>query len=745
MRAKGYFERSLELTRSSFGTDSLQYGIILDNLAALYTETGDHQKAEDCYRQAGLIIRGRLGAAHPDYATSLGNLAMLRSRCGDNDEAERLLRQVVEIQRAALGDRHSHTASSLTELGVRLAAQGRERESLDALTEANRIFTETIIQISQFASVRQAAEFRNSVLTSFHILLSLVLRAFGSNQTVLCEAFDMLLARKALGIDVGVALRAAINVGDDPKLTRMLKELNELGWTISRRVLSGAGFENDEAHQNLLRDLAARREKLEGDLARAIPEAGLARLLRTSTRADVCQSLPAGTVLVEFFKIRVRCFEAVASHGESEWGPSRYLAFVVGHGGADSVKMVDLGEANMIDNRIATFRRSITGEETDLRNRGLYFGENARESRLQENVGPELRASVFERIVPECEGCTNLIISPDGALNLLPFEILPDDHGGHLIDCYSISYVSSARDIIRFGMRSSRQPGDCLVAAAPDFNLGINESASVRSQQGRSYDWTSNQGGWWRRFIRLFSPKKTTARGGIESLHFSALPGTRDEGLLVGQILDVRPWLGGEVEEGRLKATCRSPRIFHIATHGYFLADPLAGYKWKEKGPRPVSAGLLPENPLLRCGLALAGANTWLRNSILRDEVEDGLLTGEDVAGMDLGATELVVLSACDTGLGDINAGEGVFGLRRAFVLAGAKTLVTSLWKIPDQATCELMEEFYARMLKGVGCAEALRSAQLALRARYPNPRDWGAFICHGDPGPLGSFKAVEH
>ena len=104
---------------------------------------------------------------------------------------------------------------------------------------------------------------------------------------------------------------------------------------------------------------------------------------------------------------------------------------------------------------------------------------------------------------------------------------------------------------------------------------------------------------------------------------------------------------------------------------------------------------------------------------------------------LDLLATDLVVLSACEKGLGEIHVGEGVFGLRRAFVLAGAKTLVMSLWKVPDEQTCELMEDFYRRILAGEGRAEALRQAQLTLKQKYPEPYYWGAFICQGEPGPL--------
>jgi CHAT domain-containing protein len=140
---------------------------------------------------------------------------------------------------------------------------------------------------------------------------------------------------------------------------------------------------------------------------------------------------------------------------------------------------------------------------------------------------------------------------------------------------------------------------------------------------------------------------------------------------------------------------------------------------------------------MLRSGLALAGANTWLNAGNPPEEAEDGLLTAEDVTGLDLLATELVVLSACETGLGYVQLGEGVFGLRRAFVLAGAKTLVMSLWKVPDEQTRELMVNFYQRLLAGEGRADALRHAQLDLKARYPEPFYWGAFICQGDPSPL--------
>jgi CHAT domain-containing protein len=233
-------------------------------------------------------------------------------------------------------------------------------------------------------------------------------------------------------------------------------------------------------------------------------------------------------------------------------------------------------------------------------------------------------------------------------------------------------------------------------------------------------------------------------------LWFDRLPGTRAEGEAIATLLGVPARVDADVLEGWLKTHCRSPRILHLATHGFFLPD-------QETEPRRADVGRLdepegtlgrlsglslPENSMLRSGLALAGANTFLRSRTPPEPAEDGLLTAEDVAGLDLLATELVVLSACETGLGPIRIGEGVFGLRRAFVLAGAQTLVMSLWKVPDEATRELMEDFYRRVLSGRGRADALREAQLALKARHPEPFYWGAFICQGDPTPLSSNRA---
>jgi CHAT domain-containing protein len=310
------------------------------------------------------------------------------------------------------------------------------------------------------------------------------------------------------------------------------------------------------------------------------------------------------------------------------------------------------------------------------------------------------------------------------------------------------------------------------VRADPDFDLGHAPAAGPPSRGSAGpADAPAGKAGFWSRLFgrRWVGPAAPTPPAPVRppaagrqsrdlegsQCHFPRLPGTHAEGERVAALLGVRAWLGAEALEARLKGR-RSPRLLHLATHGFFLQDQqrdpqqdlrnlgLAGSGLAFGGGPGRLSGPLPENPLLRSGLALAGANTWLRHGALPPEAEDGLLTAEDVAGMDLLDTELVVLSACETGLGEVQTGEGVFGLRRAFIVAGAKTLVMSLWKVPDEQTRELMVDFYARVLGGVGVADALREAQLALRQKYPDPYFWGAFICQGDQGPLAGRPVPE-
>ena len=196
-----------------------------------------------------------------------------------------------------------------------------------------------------------------------------------------------------------------------------------------------------------------------------------------------------------------------------------------------------------------------------------------------------------------------------------------------------------------------------------------------------------------------------------------------------GDCWGVQPVVGAAVTEGLL-SHCASPVVLHIATHGFFLPANRGLVRSGSKMDHSLSSVLSGlDDPMLRSGLATAGANAWLRGDRLSHDIQDGLLAAEEVSAIDLRRTELTVLSACETALGDIDVGQGVLGLRRAFVLAGTRSLVTTLWKVPDVNTGELMDTFYRNLLDGMTRAAALRNAQLAIFEVDPAPRNWAAFV----------------
>jgi CHAT domain-containing protein len=298
-----------------------------------------------------------------------------------------------------------------------------------------------------------------------------------------------------------------------------------------------------------------------------------------------------------------------------------------------------------------------------------------------------------------------LFLSPDGDLNLIPFGALVDEQDRYLVEKYSITYLTSGRDLLRLKVHTGGEQSP-VVFANPSFDVDV--SASRGDYNDSSVPEASGRG---RRSADLREAK------------FSPLPGTAGEAKALADVLsDVKVFTGAQATEAALKQV-KGPRILHVATHGFFLPDQLQGGpqgSGETQAGRGLAIGQPPqvsgvqtrheENPLLRSGLAFAGVNQRQSGA-----GEDGVLTALEASGLDLWGTKLVVLSACETGLGDVKNGEGVYGLRRALVLAGSESQVMSLWQVSDAATRDLMAAYYKRLQAGEGRTEALRQVQLMM------------------------------
>ena len=721
--AREILDQVTSIYRAAGMTQSEAFALFLNNQAMVHYAVGEYQTAAELLGQA-IEVYNTLGLTeHPDYGRVLSNLGDICRLDGQYEVAAQLAGIALAICEKALGKNHTDVARSIMSLGLIGAATGASREALDYIQKAGAIYDHVVGQIFSIATETQRMAYVDQLQYHTTIFLTLVSERMAGDPSAIQAALDLVLKRKAIGAEALVSQRDAVLRGRFPELKPRLKEWAALRAQIAQKTLAGPGPEGVNEHERLLAEWKERKERVEAELANKIPEIGLQQRFQSVNRNAIAQELPEEAALIEY--VRFLAFDFKAVIGNPQWKAERYIAFVLLAGEPDNVQLIDLGDAESIDSIIDLFRESITGEGETRQARNLTVGSKTQARRKKTSDAAGLRKAIFDPLIPHLGGRTRLFISPDGDLCRLPFEVLPTANRRRLIDVYEISYLSAGRDVLRFGARSGDEPGPSVVAADPDFDLFvIAEPSTDIGEAGRQ--------------SRDLNPG---------NLHFDRLPGTRIEGEAIAARLGVEPLVDDRVLEASLKGL-KSPRILHIATHGFFLPDQKRDPNEEQPGfavtgAPAISVGRLAaqrlEDPLLRSGLALAGANSWLDGNPIPAEAEDAILNAEDVLGLDLLDTELVVLSACETGLGEVRTGEGVFGLRRAFMLAGAKTLVMSLWKVPDRQTQELMESFYRRILEGQPCASALREAQLEMKKRNKNPLYWGAFICQGDSGPISS------
>lgn len=712
-RAAEAWVEALEIHRANGNAEGVETADGWDALAVIQMELGDLESAERLHRRALRIKQDRLGVRHPAVGDSLHHLAVLRYRAGRFTESAVLGRRALRVLRAALGPAHTLVLRCMHTLAAVLARQGRHAAALRLTVHVEEAFDRTLHAVLAAGSEVQQMGFLDVLRTQRDIFLSLTLRASHGSRA----AGDFVLRRKGITAELRTAQRvdARAHHGD---VAARLEGLDALRLRIARKMLDGPGAEGPAAHRRILAAWEAERDTREAELAAHVPALSLEQRLRTADARAVAAALPAGAALVELTQYAPVDFDRTTVFGP-ERGAPRYLALVIRGDAPGRPAIVDLGPARHIDRLVARFRAASRRGMRELETGDASDGDDL------DGAGHALRAAVLDPLARALGKRTRLFVAPDGELALLPWEALPLARGGYVIDRFHVSYLTTGRDLLRLAERSDGEHGAPVVVAAPDYELA--ETSAVGPDTAR-----------------VARSRRAPAPGhparALRGTAFPALDGAAAEGVRVGRMLGVPPLLGAEALEGRVREV-RSPAVLHIATHGFFLASRPA--RRRSPAPAALSGGGAfarlerVESPLLRSGLALAGANRWLRGLPLPPGAEDGLLTAEDVATLDLHGTELVVLSACDTGVGRARVGEGVFGLRRAFVLAGARTLVLSLWSVPDAQTRALMEDFYRRLLAGEPRSEALREARMAMRNTHPEPWAWGAFICQGDPGPL--------
>ncbi len=677
-QAEALYLQAIELRERKLGRDHRDLAESLNGLAAVYHDQRQHARAEPLYRRALEINEQTLGRDHPGVTTALNNLAVLAYDQGDYAKAEALYHRALQISEQALGPAHPDVALWLYNLAVLYRAKGEASQAIAHLARVCEIRESDLSRNLLTGSERQKLAYLAIFAVETNEALSLHLQAAPDDQQSLDLAATTLLRRKGRALDAMTDTLARVRRHASASDRALLDRLSGVRTQLAALTFRGREAGDPADYRSQLQRLEEDADRLEAEVSANDLE--FRAQTQPITLATIQSAIPQDAALVEFALYTPR------DAGMKGYSNPRYAAYVLAAKGQP--RWVDLGEAAAIDLAVAELRQAL---------RDPFRLDVKRYARaVDKKVMRTVRALLGE--------ARRVLIAPDGSLNLIPFAALVDEQNRYLVTRYSFTYLTSGRDLLRLEAQQSGQ-GNPLIIADPAYGQPANAQPESQS-----------------RSLVPFARLRQSAR----------------EAQAIKAILPEATLLTGEQATEAALKQASAPSILHIATHGFFLpaiedepgptgTPPPGGTVAAPRSLSQTPASRI-ENLWLRSGLALAGANARRSNE------DDGLLTALEAAGLDLWRTRLVVLSACDTGVGEVKNGEGVYGLRRALALAGSESQVMSLWPVSDAATREWMVSYYKALQAGHGRGAAVREVQLRMlkRPQRRHPFYWASFIQSG-------------
>jgi CHAT domain-containing protein/Tfp pilus assembly protein PilF len=683
---------ALQVAAKTLKSGSLQFTRLQSNLALLYQQQGKYEAAEEIYQKAVAAIAKNPTTnkkSNPDYAHMIENLASLYEVMGDQESAEQLYLEALSIYERKFDNRYSGYGLTSARLGSLYLNEKKYEESQKYLHKADGILNRTYgaqhpytvdlqVQLGvlywQKGDIEKADEFFSKALDKS---LEFVGQYFAPmSETEKAMYWQTLQPR----FERYYAFTASTNI------TEVTKRALQYRLATKAMLLSGTTKVKSQILQSgdssLIRDYQTwldqkgalayyyamsqedlREQKVNLD---SIDRAANSLEKSLSERSGLFNkaysySVPTVAEIQSKLVAGEKAVEMIRMSGSQE-GKIEYLALILSPGGIDKVVLAN-------------------GDELD----GKYF-------KLYRNLMRLKKADTYsynqywQAIDNNLSDAKKVYLSPDGVYNQINVNSLQINGGQFAIDKREYINITSLRNL---------------------QNIGVNDVAKKSTSK---------------KAVLVGNPQYGSA-------DIDQLPGTGKEVRDIGKVLSNSGYLtkieeGTNATESSIKSVS-GQRLLHLATHGFFVADP----KKSQNSVFKVPLYNINENVLLRSGLLFAGAGKggMKGSSILGSE--NGILTSYEVLSLDLEGTELVVISACETGLGDIMSGEGVYGLQRAFMIAGASAVVMSLWKVDDEATQQLMTQFYTNWLKSGDMENAFREAQKKIRSTYSHPYYWGSFV----------------
>jgi CHAT domain-containing protein/tetratricopeptide (TPR) repeat protein len=749
--ARALLEHALMIKEKALGPDHTSVALTLTTLANVDRKLGQPERARPLYERALTILEKALGPSHPRVADTLDRLGESLAEAGDYTAARAIYERVLAITETVHGPDHPEVGVIRQHTAEVLGMMGDAPGALRMALEAERVGRDHLRLIGRTLPEREALMYAGMRPVGLDVALTLLARDESRRQVSSASVWDAVVRSRAVVLDEMASRHRTVGMADQADVGRLVNELRVKREHLARLVVRGPEGSGEQYRLELDR---ARGER--DDAERALAERSLAFRQEQSQRRvgleDVNAALPPQSALIAFVRYLQLPFGQQSRGSVAGSQPvAAYLAFVIREGDAGNPAVVPLGRAADLDDEIARWRREMAAV-------ALAGGRStARSEAAARRSGALLRAKIWDPFTSKLAGASRIFIVPEGPLHLVNWATLPIASTRYLIEqAPPLHYLSAERDLVPAEQSGHGQ--GLLVVDSPVFNerpalaAPVSDATAARSNPAtaptgsgvfRSATPDCGDLGWLRfdplpasaieaeTIVRIWRRSHDNAASGRGATSESPAPSDSS-----GVVLRLS---GRSATEAAFKRRAAGTRVLHLATHGFFLGGrcsapaQTAGNQSRDAAQDSGAR----ENPLLLAGFALTGAN---RREVVRPDDEDGILTAEEVATLDLRGVEWAVLSACDTGVGEVRAGEGVFGLRRAFQVAGARTVIMSLWPVDDEDTRRWMTGVYERRFaRGADTMEAVRESGLEqLRRRRQaglstHPFYWGGFIAAGD------------
>jgi CHAT domain-containing protein len=672
-------------------TNYPDYYIVLKNfLASLYVDMGEYVKAKDILSDAFEKCKIFFGDKSVYTADISQEYARTLYLLKDYEGAESLYKNAIAIYDKVLGGHPVSYGALLTSLANVYIKENKTSKAEELFLKANDFYLERIKKYFNILSEKEKLEFSRTINPHIEKFYSFALERSKENPKILSDLMNLSITTKGLILNSVTKLRNEIlNSGDSNLLNRYekmiyLRQLLASAYSLSKEDIIKKGIN--------VKAIEEEANEIEKELSSS---KGINYRISSEKWTDIQEKMQGDECFVEFINFK--------QHYKNNSDTSLYYAGII-RKDYDSPVFVRL----CTENEISEILKIKTGNK------------NSYQKNLE--TGNTLYSLVFKPVEPYLKDAGIIYLSPSGLLNKISFASLSTGGQNYLCDKYSLRYLTNLKDYLtEVKLNEEHKNFSEVIFGGINYEIDTNALASYlgKTSRGNEEEWSPPAG----MIIQDLSAFKLSK--------WNYLQGTREESEKIKSILDRNNiksdfYSGNDAKEEKMKQVCKSssPEVLHIATHGFFFSEPTEEYGTSGKNPFKSSI-----NPLFRSGLIFSGANhVWTGGEEI-EGLENGILTAYEVSNLDLQNTELVVLSACETGLGDIKGGEGVFGLQRAFKVAGAKTIIMSLWKVPDKETVELMELFYSNWLeKKMSKYEAFTQAQREMRKKYP-PYFWAAFV----------------